>query len=161
MQAVSRFKVAAVHASPVFMNKQASVDKAIGFIEESGRSGSSLLVFPEAFVPGYPYWGSCFPTMNQIPANAMFARASVEVPGPEIRRAKPLVSDRVIVEPIGATTTQTGLSVRCELDGKNHPKGIVVSDEQMQRLDIQRADFHGEWNYAIDPSIPPIKAIES
>ncbi len=76
-------------------------------------------------------------------------------------RAKPLLSYRVIVELIGATTNQTGLSVRCELDDKHYPKGIVVSDEQMQRLNIQRADFHGEWNYAIAPSSPPIKAIDS
>ncbi len=51
------------------------------------------------------------------------------------------------------TTTTTGSTVRCELDDKPYPKGIAVSDEQMQSLDIQRADFHGEWNYAIAPSI--------
>src|SRR5208337_3355716 len=54
-------------------------------------------------------------------------------------RAKPLVSYRVIVELIGATTTETGLTVRCELDDKPYPKGIVVSDEEMQSLNIQRA----------------------
>jgi hypothetical protein len=64
-------------------------------------------------------------------------------------RAKPLVSYRVIVELIGATTTENGLTVRCEIDDKTYPKGIVVSDEEMQSLNIQRADFHGEWNYAI------------
>ena len=64
-------------------------------------------------------------------------------------RAKPLVSYRVIVELIGATTTENGLTVRCELDDKTYPKGILVSDEEMQSLNIQRADFHGEWNYAI------------
>src|SRR5208282_5905327 len=49
-------------------------------------------------------------------------------------RAKPLLSYRVIVELIGATTTQTGLTVRCELDTKAYPKGIVVSDETVQNL---------------------------
>src|SRR5271156_631972 len=49
-------------------------------------------------------------------------------------RAKPLVSYRVIVELIGATTTQTGLTVRCELDDKTYPKAIRVSDEQMRSL---------------------------
>ncbi len=39
-------------------------------------------------------------------------------------RAKPLVSYRVIVELIGATTTKTGLTVRCQLDPKSYPKGI-------------------------------------
>ena len=75
-------------------------------------------------------------------------------------RAKPLVSYRVIVELIGATTTQTGLSVRCELDDKPYPKGIVVSDQQMQSLNIHRADFHGEWNYTMR-HIPSIKAVDS
>ena len=69
-------------------------------------------------------------------------------------RAKPLLSYRVIVELIGATTTQTGLTVRCELDTKAYPKGIVVSDEQMKGLNIQPQRFHGEWNYSISPSNP-------
>jgi hypothetical protein len=77
-------------------------------------------------------------------------------------RAKPLVSYRVIVELIGATTTQTGLTVRCELDDKTYPKGIVVSDAQMQDLNIRHDDFHGEWNYTIAPSsTPPVKAVDS
>ena len=76
-------------------------------------------------------------------------------------RAKLLVSYRVIVELIGATTTENGLTVRCELDNKTYPKGSVVSDEEMQSLNIHRADFHGEWNYAIAPSIPIIKAVDS
>ena len=71
-------------------------------------------------------------------------------------RAKPLLSYRVIVELIGATTTQAGLTVRCELDTKAYPKGIVVSDEQMKGINIQPEPFHGEWNYSISPSIPSI-----
>ena len=67
-------------------------------------------------------------------------------------RAKPLVSYRVIVDLISATTTQSGLKVLCELDDKNYPKGILVSNEQMANINIQRADFHGEWNYTITPS---------
>ena len=71
-------------------------------------------------------------------------------------RAKPLLSYRVIVELIGATTTQAGLTVRCELDTKAYPKGIVVSDEQMKGINIQPEPFHGEWNYSISPSIQSI-----
>ena len=76
-------------------------------------------------------------------------------------RAKPLVSYRVIVELIGATTTKTGLTVRCELDNNPYPKAIAVSDDEMRSLNIQHADFHGEWNYTIAPSVPSIKAIDS
>ena len=76
-------------------------------------------------------------------------------------RAKPLVSYRVIVDLIAATTTQTGLKVLCELDDKSYPKGIVVSDEEMASLNIRRADFHGEWNYTIAPSNQSRKAVVS
>src|SRR5580704_14666409 len=76
-------------------------------------------------------------------------------------RAKPLVSYRVIVELIGATTTENGLTVRCELDDKTYPTGTIVSDQEMQSLNILRADFHGEWNYTIAPSVTRVKAIDS
>ena len=56
-------------------------------------------------------------------------------------RAKPLVSYRVIVELISATTTKTGLTVRCELDTGQYPSGIVVSDEQMAAINIKRSTF--------------------
>ena len=74
-------------------------------------------------------------------------------------RAKPLVSYRVIVSLIGATTTKTGLSVRCELDQRAYPKGIRVSDEDMAALNIHRDTFHGEWNYTIKPHEPENNAV--
>ena len=55
-------------------------------------------------------------------------------------RAKPLVSYRVIVDLISATTTDTGLKVHCELDTNAYPKGIIVSDEEMAAININRAD---------------------
>jgi len=76
-------------------------------------------------------------------------------------RAKPLVSYRVIVDLISATTTDTGLKVRCELDKKSYPKGIVVSDQDMAKINILRADFHGEWNYTIRPRNETDRAVNS
>jgi hypothetical protein len=76
-------------------------------------------------------------------------------------RAKPLVSYRVIVDLIGATTTATGLSVRCELDANVYPKGVSVSDAEMARLKITRDDFHGEWNYTISPRHQPDQSLIS
>src|SRR5271165_5579394 len=73
-------------------------------------------------------------------------------------KAQPLISYRVIVDLISATTTKTGLTVRCELDTNAYPKGIVVSDREIADINITRDAFHGEWNYTIlprDRSIPP------
>jgi Rhodopirellula transposase DDE domain len=70
-------------------------------------------------------------------------------------RGKPLVSHQVIVQLIGSTTTETGLKVCCELDANLYPKGIKVSDEEMQAINITRDNFHGEWNYTISPNQQP------
>jgi len=66
-------------------------------------------------------------------------------------RGKPLVSHRTIVQLIGATTTGKGLTVRAELDINTYPAGIKVSNDQMAALAIQRHDFHGDWNYTLQP----------
>ena len=66
-------------------------------------------------------------------------------------RGKPLVSYQVIVQLIANTTTDTGLTVACRIDGNAYAKGIKVSDAEMASLNIQPAAFHGEWNYTFSP----------
>jgi DNA-binding phage protein len=70
-------------------------------------------------------------------------------------RGKPLTSRLTVVELIAATTTTTGLKVRCELDTRHYPKGIKVTDEEMAGINIKGDAFHPEWNYSISPRVPP------
>jgi carbon-nitrogen hydrolase len=51
-----KVKVAIAQKSPAFMNRDASVARACAAIEEAGRNGAQLVVFPEAWLAGYPYW---------------------------------------------------------------------------------------------------------
>ena len=52
---------------------------------------------------------------------------------------------------IASTTTKAGLTVRAALDPRCYETGIAVSDEELARLNITPAKFHGEWNYTIKP----------
>jgi predicted amidohydrolase len=54
MAAMTRFKAAAVHAAPVYMNKAATIKKTVDLIEQAAAKDVKLLVFPETFIPGYP-----------------------------------------------------------------------------------------------------------
>lgn len=51
-----RFKAATVQTSPVFLNVEKTIDKAISLIKEASENGAKLIAFPEVFVAGYPYW---------------------------------------------------------------------------------------------------------
>ncbi len=66
-------------------------------------------------------------------------------------RGRPLTSCMAIIELICATTTKTGLKVLCELDERTYEKGIKVSQEELDALNIVRSQFHPEWNYTIFP----------
>lgn len=48
--------VAAVQASPVFLNLEKSLDKAIDLINQAGKEHASLIAFPESFLPAFPWW---------------------------------------------------------------------------------------------------------
>lgn len=66
-------------------------------------------------------------------------------------RGRPLTTYEVIVNLIASTTTKTGLVVRAALDSTEYDTGITVTDEELSRLRVTRAKFHGEWNYTIRP----------
>ncbi|WP_237534365.1 carbon-nitrogen hydrolase family protein [Streptomyces sp. SID3343] len=79
-----RFTAAAVQASPVYLDAAKTVDKAVSLIREAAANGAEFIVFPEVFVPGYPYWNW---TMNPVQGSPWFERlyrSSVDVPGPHV-----------------------------------------------------------------------------
>ena len=66
-------------------------------------------------------------------------------------RGKPLVSREVMVNLIGNTTTQAGLKIKAHLDKKKYKIGIKVSDKELAEINLEKNEFHGEWNYNIGP----------
>jgi hypothetical protein len=66
-------------------------------------------------------------------------------------RGRPLTSLQTIVELIGSTTTKAGLTVRAALDEATYETGIKVSNKELATVKLKRAEFHGDWNYTIQP----------
>jgi hypothetical protein len=66
-------------------------------------------------------------------------------------RGRPLLSRAVIVNLIGSTKTRTGLHINAELDTGTYPTKVKVTDEELAFVRINRAKFHGNWNYTILP----------
>ncbi len=66
-------------------------------------------------------------------------------------RGRSLVSRQVVVELVAATRPETGLEVEARLDTRSYPMKVKVTKEQLERVLLERHEFHGEWNYTIKP----------
>jgi hypothetical protein len=66
-------------------------------------------------------------------------------------RGVPLVDYETVVNLISRTTTKTGLKVACQLDRRQYPTKLQVTDEEWASIELRKARFHGEWNYTIFP----------
>lgn len=69
-------------------------------------------------------------------------------------RAKPLISYEVMLELLNHTTTKAGLTVTAMKDTNMYKTGIKITDIEMAQLNIERDEFHGDWNYTIKPQLP-------
>lgn len=86
MLELAKFTAAAVQASPVFLDTDATVDKACNLIAEAASNGAKLVAFPEVFIAGYPYWSWVMNPVEGSPWFEKLCRSAIEVPGPEIRK---------------------------------------------------------------------------
>jgi hypothetical protein len=66
-------------------------------------------------------------------------------------RGRPLESHEVIINLIANTTTAAGLKVQCQLGANPYPTGVKVSDAELATVQLERLDFHGDWNYMVSP----------
>ena len=79
-----KLKVAAIQAASVFLNREATVDKACRLIKEAGTQGADVAAFPESFIPGHPLWYHFHPATSPLSiklATELF-KNSVEIPSP-------------------------------------------------------------------------------
>jgi predicted amidohydrolase len=80
----SPFKAAAVQAAPVFLDAAATVQKACALAREAAAAGAVLVVFPEVFIAGYPYWNWYLSPLEGSPWFARLQQSAITVPGPEV-----------------------------------------------------------------------------
>ena len=86
MRQYAKFKVAAMHVSPVFLDTEKTNDKACSLIAEAGRNGARLVAFPETYVPAFPVWCALRAPIYNHQWFRRLAASAILVPGPEIDR---------------------------------------------------------------------------
>ena len=81
-----KFKAATVQTSPVFLNAEKTIDKAIAFIKEASENGAQLIAFPEVFVSGYPYWNWIMTPVQGSKWYEKLYKSAITADGLEVKR---------------------------------------------------------------------------
>jgi nitrilase len=76
--------IAAAHSSSVLLDRSASIAKACELIKEAGRNSVELLCFPEAYIPGFPYWINLYAPGVQHGIHVKYVTQSVDLSGPDL-----------------------------------------------------------------------------
>ncbi len=109
----TRYTAAVVQHPPVFLDRDATVERAVGLIGEAAANGAAIVAFPEAFLPGYPVWihgaaGWDDPLGKRL--HAQLAANSLEVGGEALRRLQDAARDHGVQVIMGATERDTRFS---------------------------------------------------
>lgn len=136
MADIKQFKVAAVQMAPVQNNTAATIDKVVAYMEEAAREGAKIVAFPEAIVPGYPWWIWLDGPMQGMDLFCQLYDQAVEIPSPEVARLSQAAKDNGIYTCVSVTEkdggslylTQLWFSPEGDLMGK-HRKMKATSNE--------------------------------
>ena len=104
----TKFKAAVVQAAPIFMDLDASIDKAITIIERAARENAKLIAFSEAWFPGYPWWIWLSPTAHNVKYFQQYHENSLVVGSPQFERLAKAAKDNNIFISTGASERDHG-----------------------------------------------------
>ena len=98
-----KLRVASVQASPVFLDRDATIEKLEKLVGEAKENGADLVVFPESFVPAYPVWCLIYPPIDQHPFFKRLFENSVLIPSPAFRKLGEIARNNKIFLSVGVT----------------------------------------------------------
>jgi aliphatic nitrilase len=97
------FRVAAVQASPEYMDREATVEKTCRLVREAADEGAALVGFPETFIPGYPYWNWINAPIDGYDWYKRYRREAVDVPGPAVDQLASVADETNTTVVVGVT----------------------------------------------------------
>ena len=100
---LDKVKVAAAQVVPVFMDKEATIDKACRTIEKAGRAVVKLIVFSETFIPGYPYWRGLQPISKWSDLMVEYQKNALEIPSGDTEVLGDAARDADVISVLGCT----------------------------------------------------------
>src|SRR5262252_9319973 len=98
-----KFRAAAVQAAPVFLDRDATIDKLDALVQKAVNAGADLIVFGESFIPAFPVWNLIYSPMDQHTFFRRLFDNAVQVPGPHTKRLSEIAKRHNVILSVGIT----------------------------------------------------------
>ena len=146
MTAFETIRVAAIQATPVILDAEATVDKTVGLLNAAADDNVQLAVLPETFVSLYPSGAWAHAAAKFSGFDELWERmwaSSVDVPGPLVDRIAEVCSEPGCGASSGSTSARASgpgrSTTRCSRSG---PEGLVAKHRKLMPTQHERL-FHG------------------
>jgi nitrilase len=98
---IPNVRVAAVQASPEFLDTRRTLDKLAHLVKEAADNGAELVAFGETFLSGFPTWAGVLPPIDQHDLHKRLVEEAIVVPGPECDRLGEIANENNVVLSVG------------------------------------------------------------
>ena len=133
-------KAAAVQAAPVFMDLEASIDKAAVLIEEAATAGAELVAFPETWLPGFPWFIYLGTPADALAFFPRYHDNSLAVDSPQMRRLQAIVKRAAVTVVMGFS--ERAMGSRYMAQAIIDPKGtLLLARRKLKPTHIERTVF--------------------
>lgn len=105
-------RVAACHAAPHFLSARKTTDKAISYIHQAAKNKANLIVFPESFIPAFPFWSAIRPPTDNHGFFQRMVDQSIHADGEEVQAIRNAAHETGTVVSIGISE-KSHASVAC------------------------------------------------
>lgn len=149
MADIKQFKVAAVQMAPVQNDTNATLDKVIGYIEEAAQEGAKIVAFPEAVVPGYPWWIWMDGPMQGMDLYCQLYDQAIEIPSAEVARLSKAAHDNGIYACVSVTEKDGGSLYLTQL--WFNPEGDLMGKHRKMKATSNEMTVWGDGDASMMP----------
>jgi nitrilase len=96
-----KFRAAAVQTSPVFLDRDATIDKVEKFVKKAAQNGADIVVFSESFIPAFPAWNMLYAPIDQHHFYRKFYDNAISIPSPQFEKLSQIAKSNNIYLSIG------------------------------------------------------------
>lgn len=144
-----QLKVAAVQMTPVQNDTDATIDKVIDKIKEAAAEGAKVIGFPEAMIPGYPWWIWLDSPLDGMDLYSELYREAIEIPSPQVARLSAAAREAGVYFCVSVTEKDGGSLYLTQL--WFNPKGDLMGKHRKLKATSNEMTVWGDGDTSMMP----------